>query len=148
MGTDDVECPSSLRHVEEAGELNELVGRVASSGGMDAEAVFSRFAQIVSTDGVPPLDAAAAATAAAASPFCRCCLAFLLALLNCPSILAQQVSKYQEQPQLLDPLLEGVVAPLAALLRAAAEDPPAADLRRVRAIARLLWQLSVVRWAS
>lgn len=58
------------------------------------------------------------------------------------------MSKYQEQPQLLDPLLEGVVAPLAALLRAAAEDPPAADLRRVRAIARLLWQLSVVRWAS
>ncbi|KAL4443777.1 hypothetical protein ABPG75_011514 [Micractinium tetrahymenae] len=101
MGTDDAECPSSLRHVEEAGELNELVGRVADTAGQAAEAVFPRFAQIV--------------------------------------------GKYQEQPQLLDPLLEGVVAPLTALLRTAADDPAAADLPRVRAIARLLWQLSVVR---
>lgn len=60
----------------------------------------------------------------------------------------QQVGKYQEQPQLLDPLLEGIVTPLTALLRAAAEDPPAADLLRVRAVARLLWQLSIVRWAN
>lgn len=57
----------------------------------------------------------------------------------------RQVGKYQEQPQLLDPLLEGLVGPLTALLRAAAEDPGAADLRRVRGVARLLWQLSVVR---
>lgn len=55
------------------------------------------------------------------------------------------MGKYQEQPQLLDPLLEGLVQPLTALLRAAAEDPPAADLARVRSISRLLWQLSVVR---
>jgi hypothetical protein len=55
------------------------------------------------------------------------------------------VSKYQEQPQLLDPLLEGLVQPLAALLRAAAAAPSAADLGAVRGVSRLLWQLSVVR---
>lgn len=49
MVTEDAECPSSLRHVEEAGELNELVVRVADSAGKEAEAVFSRFAQIVSS---------------------------------------------------------------------------------------------------
>ncbi|KAL4422042.1 hypothetical protein ABPG77_004858 [Micractinium sp. CCAP 211/92] len=101
MVAEDAECPFSLRHVEEAGELNELVVTVADSAGKEAEAVFSRFAQIV--------------------------------------------GKYQEQPQLLDPLLEGIVTPLTALLRAAAENPPAADLPRVRAVARLLWQLSIVR---
>ena len=59
-----------------------------------------------------------------------------------------QVGKYQEQPQLLDPLLEGIVAPLAALLRSAAAAPAAADLRRVRDVSRLLWQLSMVRWVA
>ena len=62
-------------------------------------------------------------------------------------LLPEQVSKYQEQPQLLDPLLEDTVQPLTALLRAAAADPAAADLQRVRGVSRLLWQLSVVRWA-
>jgi hypothetical protein len=56
-----------------------------------------------------------------------------------------QVSKYQEQAQLLDPLLEGAVQPLAALLRTMAADPPTADLARVRGVSRLLWQLYVVR---
>lgn len=55
------------------------------------------------------------------------------------------MGKYQEQPQLLDPLLEGLVSPLSALLRAAAADPATADLQRVRNICRLLWQLSLVR---
>ena len=59
-----------------------------------------------------------------------------------------QLSKYQEQAQLLDPLLEGIVQPLTALLRAAAADPQAADLGRVRGVSRLLWQLSVVRWGD
>lgn len=58
-----------------------------------------------------------------------------------------QVSKYQEQSQLLDPLLEGLVQPLAALLRTAAAEPAAADLGVVRGVSRLLWQLSVVRCA-
>lgn len=56
-----------------------------------------------------------------------------------------QVGKYQEQPQLLDPLLEGVVQPLTALLRAAAAEPAAADLGAVRGVSRMLWQLSMVR---
>jgi hypothetical protein len=55
------------------------------------------------------------------------------------------VSKYQEQAQLLDPLLEGTVQLLAALLRTQAADPHAADLALVRGVSRLLWQLSVVR---
>lgn len=55
------------------------------------------------------------------------------------------MGKYQEQAQLLDPLLEGIVQPLAAVLRAAAADPAAADPARVRGVSRLLWQLAVVR---
>lgn len=44
----DAECPSSLRHVEEAGELEALVQRVVASGGQDAGTAFPRFAAIVS----------------------------------------------------------------------------------------------------
>ena len=70
-----------------------------------------------------------------------------------------QVTKYQEQPQLLDPLLESVVGPLAQLLSQlarerssvasnAAADAPAAGgevLGRVGAVARLLWVVATVR---
>ncbi|KAL4858426.1 Tubulin-folding cofactor D [Chlorella vulgaris] len=101
MPTEESECTSGLRHVEEADELLLLVQRVADSDGYEATKVFPRFAQIV--------------------------------------------SKYQEQAQLLDPLLEGAVQPLAALLRTMAADPPTADLASVRGVSRLLWQLSVVR---
>ncbi len=44
----DAECPSSLRHVEEAGELEALVQRVVASGGQEAAAALPRFAAIVS----------------------------------------------------------------------------------------------------
>lgn len=144
MGTDDAECPSSLRHVEEAGELNKLVDRVATSAGEEADAVFSRFAQIVSGCGMLQKALATQSVAATAAspllplpPGSRCSSALFF---------IQQVGKYQEQPQLLDPLLEDIVTPLTALLRAAAADPAAADLLRVRGISRLLWQLSIVRW--
>lgn len=46
--TDDAEACCALGHVEEAGELNQLVARVAESGGEQADAVFPRFAAIVS----------------------------------------------------------------------------------------------------
>ena len=147
----DVEEPScGLRHVEEAGELKHLVEQVASSSGEAAAAVFPRFAQIVSGEAPPagrpcccpaPLPAVQPTRrrhlpSAAADP------PLLLHYTAC-----MQVSKYQEQPQLLDPLLEDTVQPLTALLRAAAAEPAAADLQRVRGVSRLLWQLSVVRWA-
>ena len=152
-----MEATCSLRHVEEAEELKQIVDGVASSDGDQAPAAFRRFAQIVSSaaahparaPGLLPLTAGGAGGSAAITdvrlpapsgwpphgdiaPHC--------------SSVHPQVCKYQEQPQLLDPLLEGIVHPLTALLRAAAEAPEAADLRRVHGVARLLWQLSVVRW--
>ena len=47
MSADAEEPSCGLRHVEEAGELKQLVDQVASSAGEAAEAVFPRFAQIV-----------------------------------------------------------------------------------------------------
>ena len=46
--TDDAEACCALGHVEEAGELNQLVALLAESGGEQADAVFPRFAAIVS----------------------------------------------------------------------------------------------------
>jgi hypothetical protein len=143
--TADAEEPScGLQHVEEAGELKHLVDQVASSAGEAAEAVFPRFAQIVS----------GGRRRQQVTHCCcwgprRCCPPRPALRLTAPPslpLLSEQVSKYQEQPQLLDPLLEDAVQPLTTLLRAAAADPAAADLQRVRGVSRLLWQLSVVRW--
>lgn len=47
MATEESECTSGLRHVEEADELLLLVQRVADSDGDEATTVFPRFAQIV-----------------------------------------------------------------------------------------------------
>ena len=151
MSSSTDEEHSCALHVEEAGELNQLVQRVASSAGAEAGAVFPRYAAIVSSRRAgwgslptgpvrPPPPPPACLPCGASRP--------LLPLPPSPCALHTQVGKYQEQPQLLDPLLEGIVAPLTALLRADAEAPAAADVERVRAVSRLLWQLAVVRWAS
>eukprot|EP00887_Chlorella_sp_A99_P001994 scaffold18.g1994.t1 len=60
---------------------------------------------------------------------------------------SQLITKYQEQAQLLDPLLEELVKPLARLLAdlAPGYDPATPASTPIHAVARLLWQLSAVR---
>lgn len=58
------------------------------------------------------------------------------------------VSRYQEQPQLLDPILEPLVTPLANLLQTTIPDTLEIDVyeyKRLCSISRFLWQLSSVR---
>ena len=57
------------------------------------------------------------------------------------------MSKYQEQSQLLDPLLEGLVQPLARLLGEYAQHPDSADLAAVRDVSQYLRHLASVRYA-
>lgn len=137
----ETECSSGLPNVEEARELQQLVDRVAASQGVEAVAVFPRFAQIVrktrsrkALRGCRGRGIAAELSLVIPRCDCPCCP---------PS--SPKVSKYQEQAQLLDPLLEGIIQPLAAILRTQAAEPHAAELMRVRGVSRLLWQLSVVR---
>ena len=61
------------------------------------------------------------------------------------ALAAAQVTKYQEQSQLLDPLLDGLVQPLARLLGEYAEAPGSADLARVRDVSRYLRHLANAR---
>lgn len=56
-----------------------------------------------------------------------------------------QLTKYQEQPQLLDGHLEGIVQPLAVLLRRTALSSTAQDTGSVQDICRLLHVLISVR---
>lgn len=58
-----------------------------------------------------------------------------------------QLDKYQEQPQLLDPYLEGIVMPLSALLRTAAT-APAPDMEAAHSVSRLLWVAATVRYVQ
>ncbi len=59
---------------------------------------------------------------------------------------AWQLTRYQEQPQLLDPHLASIVGPLAAVLRekAGAEGAPD-DTAALIAVSRLLWAVATVR---
>lgn len=68
----------------------------------------------------------------------------------CPAHRPLQCSKYQEQPRLLDPHLEALLAPLTAVLRAAARQAaggPASPelLASAQRAARLLHQLALLR---
>lgn len=56
-----------------------------------------------------------------------------------------QLTKYQEQPQLLDGCLESIVQPLAVLLRQSAMSSTAHDTASVQDICRLLHVLITVR---
>jgi hypothetical protein len=60
-------------------------------------------------------------------------------------MLLLQLTKYQEQPQLLDGHLEGIVQPLAVLLRSTALSSTAQDTGSVQDICRLLHVLISVR---
>lgn len=57
-----------------------------------------------------------------------------------------QLDEYREQSELLDPLLERLVSPLAVVLRAAAAAGPAShDLAGLRGASRLLWAVATTR---
>ncbi len=56
-----------------------------------------------------------------------------------------QLTKYQEQPQLLDGSLEAIVQPLAVLLRQAAVCSTAQDTALVQGVCRMLHVLISVR---
>lgn len=56
-----------------------------------------------------------------------------------------QLTKYQEQPQLLDGSLEAIVQPLALLLQQAAASSTAQDAPVVQAVYRMLHVLVTVR---
>jgi hypothetical protein len=56
-----------------------------------------------------------------------------------------QLTKYQEQPQLLDGSLEAIVQPLAMLLREAAVCSTAQDTSTVQGVCRMLHVLISVR---
>ena len=64
-----------------------------------------------------------------------------------------QLDNYREQSELLDPLLERLVVPLAAVLQAAAAEAGAAahaaacDLSGLRGASRLFWTLVTTRCA-
>lgn len=58
---------------------------------------------------------------------------------------ALQLTKYQEQPQLLDASLEAIVQPLAVLLRKTAESSTAHDTALVQGVCRMLHVLISVR---
>jgi hypothetical protein len=60
-----------------------------------------------------------------------------------------QLTRYQEQPQLLDPHLASIVGPLAAVLRekAGAEGAPD-DTAALVAVSRLLWAVATIRRAQ
>ncbi len=60
--------------------------------------------------------------------------------------LLPQLDEYREQSELLDPLLEGLVAPLTEVLRAAAMASAVGDnLCGMRGVSRLLWTLASTR---
>lgn len=60
-------------------------------------------------------------------------------------LLALQLTKYQEQPQLLDGSLEAIVQPLAVLLRQAAVSSTAQDTGTVQGVCHMLHVLISVR---
>ena len=145
----------NLLEVEEAQELQDIVSRVVASGGRAAAAALPRWRQIVSRRLFRLRGAAP-------------CLRFRAAIgvqhaQTIPTRLCNahhhihthvQLTKYQEQPQLLDGCLEALVLPLAELLRrddngaASIANADAADdgaIAAVCGVCRLLHVLAGVR---
>jgi hypothetical protein len=122
--------------MDEEQEVKELINAVAQSGGTDVDSHFNRYKAIVSTSHTQ-------LCLASTSPHVQ---SHDVRLLPTPSLqLAPQLTKYQEQPQLLDGSLEGIVQPLAVLLRQAAVASTAQDTARVQGVCRMLHVLVSVR---
>lgn len=122
--------------MEEAQEIQQLISAVVQSGGRDVDKHFNRYKSIV--------------RAALSSKFKRTSSSCLSRHSNhlCPihvPTTCMQLTKYQEQPQLLDGSLEAIVQPLAVLLRQAAVCSTTQDTSTVQAVCRMLHVLISVR---
>ena len=64
------------------------------------------------------------------------------------------MEKYQENPQLLDPILQDIIAPLAQALQQASLDATAggssakAKQNLINHLSQILWVIASVRWSS
>ncbi len=56
-----------------------------------------------------------------------------------------QLEKYQEQAQLLDPHMEGLIRPMAAILREQARSKQSADMNITLNVCKILWTAASVR---
>lgn len=129
--------------MEEADEVAQLVRNVVDSDGKAARDVYPRYRTIVRLCSASMMRATGSlhGTHSALSP-----------MLNqtprndaCACITPAQLSRYQEQPQLLDGILEGIVQPLACVLRAAALGGCEHGIDTVVDVCRLLYVLLTVR---
>ena len=145
----------NLLEVEEAQELQDIVSRVVASGGRAAAAALPRWRQIVSRrlfrlrGAAPCLRFRAAIGVEHAQTTIPTCLCNTHTNTHAHTTMNVQLTKYQEQPQLLDGCLEALVLPLAELLRRddGANADAAADgaIAAVCGVCRLLHVLAGVR---
>lgn len=116
--------------MEEAHEIQQLISAVVESEGKGVDQHFNRYKSIVShiRHIINGSRDASGSTEAYSQP---------------AGVL--QLTKYQEQPQLLDGSLEAIVQPLAVLLRQTAESSTAHDTALVQGVCRMLHVLISVR---
>ena len=136
-----------ITNVAEAAELRLLVSKVSDSGGAYATTCFRRFKQIVShlcclqvhRTALPSL-----VPKAREGQVHRHLLVLPRFQQNNSLLCCLQLEKYQEQSQLLDPCLEGIIVPLSQLLRKQAV-ASTADLELTNALCRMLMVAANVR---
>lgn len=115
--------------------MQQLISSVVQSGGRDVDQHFQRYKSIVSLFRYSMLLDVHLQHAPQHHPPTP----------SSPCPLFLQLTKYQEQPQLLDGSLEGIVQPLAVLLRQTAVSSTAHDTALVQGVCRMLHVLISVR---
>ena len=134
IANDDFDCVRGCTYVVEAEELAAIVERVEATRGTDAASVYQRFHQIVRR--AEPSSASLILKKGAVT----------LQYVHLPGLLRHaQLSRYQEQAQLLDPHLSSIVEPLAAVLRETAEANLSGDTSAIVAVSQMLWAVATIR---
>lgn len=132
--------------MEEAAEIQQLISAVVQSGGQDVPKHFNRYKSIVSQEVYVHSACISQGLLQHMSHTARTvCLRPLSPPPPRHHPATQQLTKYQEQPQLLDGSLESIVQPLAELLRRAAVCSTAQDTGVVQGVCRMLHVLISVR---
>lgn len=159
---DDDGLPSNTDKTR-AEDLVSLAVQAGSNGGCNAKAVFTRFQAIVSMLADVFLQVAQSCAVG-----CRIHMHLSMSVFGsalqcagqcghrlCHDALPHpQLNDYREQSELLDPMLERLVAPLAAVLQTAAADVnlaahgAACDHSGLWGVSRLLWTLATTRYAG